>query len=818
MKKLIYLLVCIVFYICNANPLELKDLKWIKTFGSYSWDEKYSTAIDKSGNIYITGITHSDSINFGNGKWFYCSDTSNGSTFFLVKFNNEGQCQWIKTTVGHYSDIIPKNICIDNSGNILIIGWTVMSLNNVDFGNGKVISVNNGVNNIIFLKYSADGDCLFATCFNTYRGVSCIGDAVCSDMNDNIYLTGYMDNADFGNAVVISTNNSTYQAPFIAKFDKGGLCQWAKKFKAKDTLNFVGEPAKIKLGSDNSLILCGKYYQPTDFGDGNFIDKTNKTSSGSSIFVANYTLDGLVNWVKVFGDSADFSHDMRLSDIAVDKNNNFFFSGSFYQNGYLSPGFYLNHYADNLQADMFLAKCNPKGEIIWAKSFGGDSADYSASLYLEDYNNLYYTGTFNSDELDFGSFKLDKPKNTPGICFFALFDSSGNAKGLNYLSSGNTVFQMDIFEDNNKNIFLSADFMDSIATNKSSNISNGSYDIFIAKYGSLCDISSFSYPDFSDTKSLNLVYSATKKDSVISLTSNKPFDKGALWYNPQIPVANGFTTEFQFRFSHPYNAFDDGSLPGADGLAFVIQNAYPKACGTNGGGIGFEGIANSLAVEFDTYKNEDSPYNDADGNHIAVFSNGKLPNTANHKSSANLGTTNKILPIKADSTIYHAKIEYNSFSRKLDVYLDTTGSFKKPVLTIDSLNLSKFLDLQNGTYAFMGFTSATGTSYENQDILAWTICLSASGSITAVEENNINPVNNDFIISPNPATCLITLNIPPEYQSSQIKIYSVEGIEVYSEPYEGLKPSESYKIDVTGFAPGVYYVKVRDKVCRFVKM
>ena len=38
-----------------------------------------------------------------------------------------------------------------------------------------------------------------------------------------------------------------------------------------------------------------------------------------------------------------------------------------------------------------------------------------------------------------------------------------------------------------------------------------------------------------------------------------------------------------------------------------------------------------------------------------------------------------------------------------------------------------------------------------------------------------------------------------------------------SNPSEGFKPSEGYKIDVRGFAPGVYYVKVGDKVEKFLK-
>jgi len=41
------------------------------------------------------------------------------------------------------------------------------------------------------------------------------------------------------------------------------------------------------------------------------------------------------------------------------------------------------------------------------------------------------------------------------------------------------------------------------------------------------------------------------------------------------------------------------------------------------------------------------------------------------------------------------------------------------------------------------------------------------------------PIQYNFTISPNPAESFISLNFPSEYQTSQIKIYSVEGILVY---------------------------------------
>jgi peptide-N4-(N-acetyl-beta-glucosaminyl)asparagine amidase len=171
-----------------------------------------------------------------------------------------------------------------------------------------------------------------------------------------------------------------------------------------------------------------------------------------------------------------------------------------------------------------------------------------------------------------------------------------------------------------------------------------------------------------------------------------------------------FSTTFEFRISDPRGIRDtDGS--GADGFAFVIQNDSPTALGSNGGGLGYGGIPNSLAIEFDTWQN--SELGDPNNNHISVHTQGALPNTADE--SASLGFTTNI-PNLSDGTkhlvsiLYHAPL--GGFSGWLAISVDNA-----PVLSLD-LDLSQILRLDNGR-AFVGFTAATGGTAENHDILRW---------------------------------------------------------------------------------------------------
>lgn len=74
-------------------------------------------------------------------------------------------------------------------------------------------------------------------------------------------------------------------------------------------------------------------------------------------------------------------------------------------------------------------------------------------------------------------------------------------------------------------------------------------------------------------------------------------------------------------------------------LAFVIQGEGLNALGDYGKGMGYSGINNSLAIEFDTYFNHEE--NDPYENHISIHTSGwRDPISANHVYS--LGHTTNI--------------------------------------------------------------------------------------------------------------------------------------------------------------------------------
>ena len=264
------------------------------------------------------------------------------------------------------------------------------------------------------------------------------------------------------------------------------------------------------------------------------------------------------------------------------------------------------------------------------------------------------------------------------------------------------------------------------------------------------------YNDFAEISPIKLIGSAWQNYKSIRLTDTHNNLSGAMWYPVLLPIDEGFTTTFDFKFTEGNNfKCDENSLPGADGIAFVIQNSSKNAIGFMGGGIGYESIKNSLAVEFDTFANDSlqiENYFDPNGNHVAIQSLGTKPNIAKHSPDAMLGMATNILPIKPDGTVYHVKIEYNIEPGKFNIYLDTNNFFGNPIISLSGFNLANTINLENGSYAFLGFTAGTGYASENHDILNWHICLN-SAKIPVDVSDEIHSICESikFEACPNPA-------------------------------------------------------------------
>jgi len=141
----------------------------------------------------------------------------------------------------------------------------------------------------------------------------------------------------------------------------------------------------------------------------------------------------------------------------------------------------------------------------------------------------------------------------------------------------------------------------------------------------LADTTEISFPNFSNTTGLQLNGSAavanTSDGSVLRVAPAIGGQAGSVFGTSQLQAA-AFSIFFTFRMTNPGGSLFDGpdnTVPGADGLVFVVQPNSTGA-GSGGQGIGYQGLGNSVGVEFDTWQNMGN--HDPSSNHAGIDLNG----------------------------------------------------------------------------------------------------------------------------------------------------------------------------------------------------
>ena len=170
-----------------------------------------------------------------------------------------------------------------------------------------------------------------------------------------------------------------------------------------------------------------------------------------------------------------------------------------------------------------------------------------------------------------------------------------------------------------------------------------------------------------------------------------------------------FSTTFQFLIT------GRGGIAPADGLTFVVA-AATAGLGSLGGGLGYQGVPNSVAVEFDTFNNGEV----GTSNHVGVDSNGVLANNGVSPYGVSNCTSNVgyVFGCMSNGDIWTATIDYDGSTNLLDVYVQDGASAVQHIISGMSINISALLGT---TTAFVGFTSATGGGFANHDILNWSL-------------------------------------------------------------------------------------------------
>eukprot|EP00232_Nephroselmis_pyriformis_P019810 CAMPEP_0182891988 /NCGR_PEP_ID=MMETSP0034_2-20130328/23588_1 /TAXON_ID=156128 /ORGANISM="Nephroselmis pyriformis, Strain CCMP717" /LENGTH=567 /DNA_ID=CAMNT_0025025631 /DNA_START=358 /DNA_END=2057 /DNA_ORIENTATION=+ len=197
-----------------------------------------------------------------------------------------------------------------------------------------------------------------------------------------------------------------------------------------------------------------------------FLVKTN--TLGSSLWA-----------MSMGGEGSDWAR-----DVATDKAGNAYVAGSFssstatFDDSLMAYGSQLQNAGE---FDIFLAKVNTRGSVMWAMRAGGTGFDYAQDVATDSMGNVYITGSFTSPRATFGSVTLEAQGATE--TYVVQVDAHANVKwGVRWGGSHGNALGYSLSTDAAGSCYVAGAFEGSvqIAPNLSLH-SAGSWDIFVVK-------------------------------------------------------------------------------------------------------------------------------------------------------------------------------------------------------------------------------------------------------------------------------------------------------------------------------------------------
>jgi len=301
------------------------DTVWTRRYSSDPFggnDEPKALGIDDSGYILVTGD------GFGDGT---------GLDFTTLKYTPQGDTVWLRRY--NHQENSSDNVTaldVDRDGNVYVTGWT--------HGFGSIVDY-------ATIKYSADGESLWAHTYSRSLDSWDIAMAITVDDSGNTYVTGrsYSDSA-------------TGWVWLTIKYATDGVIQWVRTHEG--TGSSETEVHAIGLDGNGNIYVIG-----SSGGIGTWADITT----------IKYQPDGNVEWVRSYNGSNnanDFGWALFIDD-----------SGNVYVSGYSR--------VSSFDDDYVTIKYSSNGDTRWIRRYGGQGkrGDWPHAISGDKMGNVYVTGS-----------------------------------------------------------------------------------------------------------------------------------------------------------------------------------------------------------------------------------------------------------------------------------------------------------------------------------------------------------------------------------------------------------------------------------------
>lgn len=229
--------------------------------------------------------------------------------------------------------------------------------------------------------------------------------------NKETFSTGYFSNtALFGNTVHYSSGLTDI---YFVKTDSVGLISWVNQAGG----NGIDKGLAVDADNSGNCVITGFFSDTAQFGAITLI-----SAGQQDVFIAKYNAAGNLIWaINAGGANADVGNCVKF-----DNAGNIIVTGEF-SGSCNFGGTTLTSLSGSI--DVFTAKYNANGSLLWVKQGSGLYTDRGIKLAVDNSGNIYVNGLF-SDTI---TFDLTHYTSIGNAKFLIKYDQGGNEKWFRWM-------------------------------------------------------------------------------------------------------------------------------------------------------------------------------------------------------------------------------------------------------------------------------------------------------------------------------------------------------------------------------------------------
>lgn len=403
------------------------------------------------------------------------------------------------------------------------------------------------------------------------------GFLVKADPYNNVYMAGFY----YGDSVCVSA--TTYYNPInptnnvqtlIVKYDSTGTVLWSKAGKHGQS-----RPIAITTDHKGNMYVFGYFTTDSIRFDEQLLINTGfdhlHPLANSCYYLLKFDEEGTLLWSDNGNGNIHPDGDyLKAGGMAADASGDIYIASTFNSDTLkIGTNRLINTNAADSTDDIFIAKYNTSGNVLWAKSFGGSKDDFVLDV-ASNGSKIFLGGYFTSGFINFGGNIL---YNSRKKGYVASMDINGNVLwARNTGSKGKTRC---VAPDKKGNVYVSGGFTDTLGFDTYNIINNyGGY--YLTRFDSTGNMQT--------PKILKPVNQLVSCCDVYSITTDACND---VWISINMEAGKGISIDNSTTVYPPNGSQDPTMFVGYNAAGALIDHVELKSGGGYNTGLSNTGLS-----------------------------------------------------------------------------------------------------------------------------------------------------------------------------------------------------------------------------------